>query len=148
MIWLILSLFVIIADQAVKYGIVSHVGIGDTIGAMPGILDIVYVQNTGAAFNILSGRLSLLSMISIVFCICVIVYFIWKKPKQPLLCCALALMFSGALGNAIDRVLRGYVVDYIKLTFINFPVFNIADIAITLGAVLIVVYVIFFDEEK
>lgn len=148
MIWLFLSLFLLIADQAVKYGIVSYVGIGDTIGALPGFVDIVYVQNTGAAFNILSGRLSLLSMISIVFCICVVLYFILKKPRQPLLCCALALMFSGALGNAVDRVLRGYVVDYIKLTFINFPVFNIADIAITLGAVLIVIYVAFFDKEK
>ena len=57
------------------------------------------------------------------------------------------MMFAGAFGNAIDRIFRGFVVDYIQTTFINFPVFNIADIGITVGAALLVLYVILFDKE-
>ena len=82
--------------------------------------------------------MSLLSIISIVFCIAVIIYWIKKKPTHPLLCTSLTMIFSGALANAIDRIFRGFVVDFINATFINFPVFNIADIAITVGAGLLI----------
>ena len=61
---------------------------------------------------------------------------------------SLMLMFAGALGNAIDRIFRGYVVDFIETTFISFPVFNIADIAITVGAVLLIIYILFFDKTE
>ena len=61
---------------------------------------------------------------------------------------SLMLLFAGALGNAIDRVFRGFVVDFIKTSFINFPVFNVADIAITVGAALFIIYLMFFDNKK
>ena len=76
------------------------------------------------------------------------VYWLLKKPGHPLLCTSVTMMFAGALGNAIDRIFRGFVVDYISLAFMDFPVFNIADIAITVGAVLLVVFVMFFDKGK
>lgn len=147
MIWLIVSILIIIADQIVKYFVASGMRVGDTAFSALNIFDITYVQNEGAAFSILSGKLSLLSLISVVFCIGVIVYWIKKKPTHPLLCAALTIMFAGAFGNAIDRIFRGFVVDYIRTTFINFPVFNIADIGITVGAALLVIYVILFDKE-
>ena len=136
------------ADQLVKLGIVKNYDLYDRIGSLGNIADFVYVRNTGAAFSMLSGKLGLLSIISIAFCIGVVVYWFKKKPTHPLMCTALTLLASGALGNAIDRIIRGYVVDYISLSFISFPVFNIADIAITIGAVLMVVYVMFFDKES
>ena len=77
-----------------------------------------------------------------------IIYVIIKKPKHTLQRTALMLIFSGALGNAIDRIFRGYVIDFIETAFISFPVFNIADIAITVGAALLIIYVIFFDKEN
>lgn len=147
MIWLIISILIIIADQLVKYFVAAGMSVGDTTFSVLNLFDITYVQNQGAAFSILSGKLSVLSLISVVFCVGVIVYWIKKKPTHPLLCTALTMMFAGAFGNAIDRIFRGFVVDYIQTTFITFPVFNIADIGITVGAALLVLYVILFDKE-
>ena len=147
MIWLIISILIIIADQLVKYFVATGMSVGDTAFSVLNLFDITYVQNQGAAFSILSGKLSVLSLISVVFCVGVIVYWIKKKPTHPLLCTALTMMFAGAFGNAIDRIFRGFVVDYIQTTFITFPVFNIADIGITVGAALLVLYVILFDKE-
>ena len=146
MIWLIISILIIAADQITKYLVVSGMSIGDTAFSL-GLFDITYVKNEGAAFSKLSGRMSLLSIISIVFCIAVIVYWIKKKPTHPLLCTSLMMIFSGAFANAIDRIFRGFVVDFINATFISFPVFNIADIAITVGAGLLILYEILFDKE-
>lgn len=147
MIWLIIAAIIVIADQTVKYFVASGMNVGDTAFSVLNLFDITYVQNKGAAFSMLSGKMSLLSIISFVFCAAVVIYWIRKKPKHSLLCTSLAMMFAGALGNGIDRILRGFVVDYIQTTFINFPVFNIADIGITVGAGLLVVYVIRFDKE-
>lgn len=148
MIWLIISVLLIIADQLLKYFVVSGMSVGDTAFSILNIFDITYVQNKGAAFSILSGKMSVLSVISIVFCIAVIVYWIRKKPTHPLMCTALTMMFAGAFSNAIDRIFRGFVIDYIHTAFIEFPVFNIADICITVGAVLLALYVILFDKDE
>ena len=146
MIWLILSIIIIAADQFAKYLVVSNMSLGDTAFSL-GLFDITYVKNDGAAFSMLSGRMSLLSVISVVFCIAVIVYWIKKKPTHPLLCTSVMMIFSGAFANAIDRIFRGFVVDFIRTTFIDFPVFNIADIAITVGAGLLILYEIVFDKD-
>ncbi len=148
MIWLIISVLLIIADQLLKYFVVSGMSVGDTAFSILNIFDITYVRNKGAAFSILSGKMSVLSVISIVFCIAVIVYWIRKKPTHPLICTALTMMFAGAFSNAIDRIFRGFVIDYIHTAFIEFPVFNIADICITVGAVLLALYVILFDKDE
>jgi signal peptidase II len=146
MLWLIITVLITAADQIVKHIISSNASVGDILASVPGV-DIMYVKNTGAAFSIMSGKVSILTLISVAFCVAVVVYWIKKKPTHPLLCTSLSLMTAGALGNAIDRAVLGYVVDFIRVTFINFPVFNIADIAITIGAVLLVLYVILFDKS-
>ena len=147
MIWLIISALIILADQITKYLVVSNMGVGETLFSVFNIFDITYVQNKGAAFSIMSGKMPLLGLISVVFCVAVVVYWVKKKPSHPLLCTAVTMMFAGAFSNAIDRIFRGFVVDYIRTLFIDFPVFNIADIGITVGAALLVVYFIFFDKE-
>lgn len=143
----LLAILIIAGDRLSKGWIMANVELGETFAHLP-LFDFTYVQNEGAAFNILSGRLGILSIISIAFCIGVIIYFIIKKPKQPLWCVSLAMMFAGAFGNAWDRIFYGYVVDFIETTFMNFAIFNIADIAITVGAALMVINVCFFDKEK
>lgn len=148
MIYTIISAVFLIADFLSKYFINNNIALGEKFFSIPYILDFTYVRNTGAAFSMMSGKLSLLSFISIAFCVGVIVYWVIKKPKHPLLCTALSMMFSGALGNAIDRIFYGYVVDFIAVSFVDFPVFNIADIAITVGAVLVIIYLIFFDKDE
>lgn len=145
--YIVIGAVILFADQLSKIWVCANAALGDTFASFGGLVDFTYVQNTGAAFSIMSGKMPVLSLISFVFCIAVIIYWIKKKPKNPLLCTAVVMMFSGALGNAIDRLLRGFVVDFIQLKFIAFPIFNIADIAITVGAVLLVLYVIIFSED-
>lgn len=146
--WTIISCLLIGADQLVKYWVVQGISPEDCFRIIPGVLDFVYVKNTGAAFSIFSGRTGILGILSIAFCIAVIVYTVVKKPGHPLMRGALSLLFAGAVGNAMDRIARGYVIDFIQVTFVDFPVFNIADICITVGAVLLAVYLIFFDKES
>lgn len=146
-VWIIITALIIGADRITKIFAQTYIS-GGSIEAIPGVFSLVYVKNTGAAFSMLEDKTWLLSIISIVFCIFVAVYYIMKKPRSRLLCSAGTLVFAGALGNAIDRIFYGYVVDFIKTDFIEFPVFNIADIAITVGAVLLMIYVIFFDSRE
>ena len=140
--------FILAADQLVKLFITRNFELYECFGSIGRIVDFVHVRNTGAAFSIMSGKVEILSVISIVFCVGVLVYWIKKRPVHPLLCTSLSMLAAGALGNAIDRIFRGYVVDFISLAFVDFPVFNIADMAITVGAVLIIIYVMFFDREN
>lgn len=137
---------VVLLDQFAKQLVVKNLSSSDSIHAIPGLFDFVYVKNTGAAFSILSNSTLLLGIISVLFCICAAVYWYVKKPAHVLMRTSLALLISGAFGNAVDRLFRGYVVDFIQTAFIKFPVFNVADIAITFGAVLLCVYLIFFDK--
>ena len=137
---------IIAADRLTKLWIAGNLAVGETAASVP-LFNITYVQNKGAAFSMIIGRLGLLSLVSIAFCIAVIVYFIVKKPTNRLLCISLAMMFAGALGNAWDRIFYGYVIDFIQTSFIDFPVFNIADIGITVGAALVVLYTIIFDKK-
>ena len=148
MIYGIIAALIVIADFVTKYLIKNNISLGSVFFSVPHFFDFTYVQNKGAAFSMFSGKVSVLSVVSIAFCVAVVIYWVIKKPKHPLLCTALAMMFSGALGNAVDRVFYGYVVDFIAVRFIDFPVFNIADMAITIGAALVIIYAIFFDKDE
>lgn len=148
LIWAIIAGAVVIFDQLAKLLVIKTIGPNDCFHIIPGLFDFVYVKNTGAAFSMLSENTGILSVVSIIFCIAVLWYWYKKKPANTLLKASLCLLFAGALGNAIDRILRGFVVDFISTAFMNFPVFNIADIAITFGAVLLIIYFIFFDKDE
>ncbi len=148
--WLLLAIAIIVLDQITKYLVVNNIGLTDSVRIIPGVLDFVYVKNKGAAFSFLADRnygIILLSIISLIFCVGVLIYILKRKPDNKLLMTSLMLMFAGALGNVIDRILRRFVVDFIELKFIDFPVFNIADISITVGAALIIIYILFFDKK-
>ncbi len=146
--WGLIAVLIIALDQITKYLVINNIGPNDTVTVIKNVFEFVYVKNTGGAFSILNNATWLLSIVSIIFCIGVVVYFIKVKPKEKNICLALSMMFAGALGNAIDRIFRGFVVDFIKTSFINFPVFNVADIAITVGAVILVAKMVFFDNTK
>ena len=149
--WSLIVVIIIALDQISKYWVINNIGPTDSITVIPDVIDFVYVKNTGAAFSFLADKtygIILLSCISVAFCVGVVWFMIKKKPQNKLLTISLALMLSGALGNVIDRIFRGYVVDFIETTFIKFPVFNVADIAITLGAALVIIFVLFFDKSK
>lgn len=146
--WIITALAFAGADQYIKYLVIKNIAMTDTITVIPKILNFVYVKNTGAAFSLFSGKTYILGIVSLVVCVGILFYMFVKKPGNKLFSVSLAMIFGGAVGNFADRMFRGFVVDYIELCFIKFPVFNLADIAITVGAVLLMIYVIFFDGKK
>ncbi len=140
----ILALLIIAADQITKL-IVSPT---TNIKLIPGIINITYHENTGAAFGILQNQVSILGIVSVLFCIGLVIYILRKKPESTLQKISFMLIFAGAAGNAIDRIFRNGVIDFIETAFMDFPIFNVADIAITIGAILLVVYVIFFEKSN
>ena len=114
---------------------------------IPGLFHFTHIKNTGSAWGMLSGYQWLFLVIMGLFLVA-LVFIIWKKwitNRFELLC--LAGIAGGGIGNAIDRALTGEVTDMICLDFINFPVFNVADCFITVSAILLVVYMLFFDKE-
>lgn len=148
LIWVIISLAVVLLDQGTKLLVIHNIAPTDTISVLPRILNLVYVKNTGAAFSILSGKTFFLSLISLAVCVGIVWYLIKNRPENKLMLLSVSLVLGGAVGNLIDRMLRRSVVDFFEVIFVDFPVFNVADIAITAGAVLLMIYVLFFDREK
>ena len=102
------------------------------------IFSINYARNYGAAFNIFEGNRLFLSLISIVSSL-ILIYFIFFKGRLNLLDrYGLSLILAGSLGNGIDRIIKGYVIDFINLKLFDFPIFNIADIAINIGCIILI----------
>jgi len=129
--FLSLSIVIILIDQFTKYLIFYNYKIFINKDFLLFKLD--FVKNYGAAFNIFSGSRIFLSLISILFSI-ILIYLIFRK--NTLNSCDLysySFILGGTIGNGIDRIYKGYVVDFINLNIINFPVFNIADISINIG---------------
>ena len=145
--YLFISLFVVLADQGLKNYIVINYTVGEVHQIIPGILSFNYLQNDGAAWNILTGQMWLFYAISVI-AIAVCLYFLFnKKYKNALFDVGLALVLGGIIGNFIDRLHLKYVVDMLQLDFINFNIFNIADSAITTGVLIIFIYLIFFADK-
>ena len=145
--YLVISLLVVVADQWLKNYLVSNFKIGDEKTIIPGILSFTYLQNDGAAWNIFSGQMILFYLISIA-AIAVVVYYLFNpKYKNWLFDTGLALVLGGIVGNFIDRLHLKYVIDMLQLDFVQFNIFNIADSAITVGIVLVFIYLIFISEK-
>ena len=102
-------------------------------------------HNTGAAYGIFSGQTVMLIVVSCVMILILLVYNFFKTKKTILYSVSLGLILGGAIGNLIDRIFLGYVRDFIKFSFFNFN-FNIADACLTIGVILFIVYLIFFDD--
>ena len=129
--FLSLSSFIIIIDQFTKYLMIYNHEIFINKDFL--IFRLDFVKNYGAAFNIFSGSRIFLSCISIIFSILLIYLILTKNKLKSSDLYSYSLILSGTIGNGIDRILNGFVVDFINLNFIDFPVFNIADISINIG---------------
>ena len=145
--YLVISLLVVVADQWLKNYIVTNFKIGDEKTIIPGILSFTYLQNDGAAWNIFSGQMILFYLISIAAIVVVVYYLFNPKYKNWLFDTGLALVLGGIVGNFIDRLHLKYVIDMLQLDFVQFNIFNIADSAITVGIVLVFIYLIFITEK-
>ena len=145
--YLVISLLVVVADQWLKNYIVTNFKIGDEKTIIPGILSFTYLQYDGAAWNIFSGQMILFYLISIAAIVVVVYYLFNPKYKNWLFDTGLALVLGGIVGNFIDRLHLKYVIDMLQLDFVQFNIFNIADSAITVGIVLVFIYLIFISEK-
>ncbi len=137
---------IILFDQIVKYAIRSTMYVGQTIPILDDIFHITYVQNRGAAFNMLDGKSLILIMVPAV-AICVAIWYMEKHLEEHwTLLVSLLLIISGGIGNLIDRCFMGFVTD--MFDFRIWPVFNVADIAVCVGAGILILYTFAFYEEK
>lgn len=133
--YIISFLIIVIGDQYTKYVIAQKMPLGSSYTIIDNFFYFTYVHNSGAAWGILQGKLNVFFIISIVAAIAIVYYFIKSQSYQKLMRYGLVLMFSGMLGNLIDRIMFSYVRDFIDFIILgyNFPVFNIADMAIVVG---------------
>ena len=129
--FLSLSFFIVLIDQITKYLMFYNYQIFVNKDFLLFKLD--FVKNYGAAFNILSGNRIFLSIISIIFTIILLYLILRKNTSYTIDLYSYSLILGGTIGNGIDRILKGFVIDFINLNIINFPVFNIADISINIG---------------
>ena len=131
-----LSIFIVLIDQLTKYLIFYNTKLFINKDFLLFKLD--FVKNYGAAFNIFSGNRIFLSFISIIISILLIYLILRKNLSNYYENYSYAFILGGTIGNGIDRILNGYVIDFINLNIINFPVFNIADISINVGFIIII----------
>ena len=139
---------IVAADQITKLLVVRDIPLHGQVEAIPGLFHLTYVQNTGAAFSMLSGMQWLFIVIFLLFTAAI--FWEFSKKRLPLTMFerwCIAAVYAGGLGNMIDRVRLGYVVDMINLDFMNFPVFNVADCFVTCGCVLLVAHLVLFNRD-
>lgn len=141
--WYWIAPLVIAADQLVKWLSIRLTG---DVTLIPGVMNFTYVENTGMAFSMLSGHTWLLGIVSVV---CILLGWwvlrryrlgVWSRIGA-------MLMLGGAVGNMIDRLFRGYVVDMFETLFVNFAVFNVADAALTVGVIMMMISLLLRPEE-
>lgn len=141
--WFPVAVAVVIADQLVKQ---LSIGLTADVTLIPGVLRFTYAENTGMAFSFLSGNPVLLGFVS-ALCIAVGKRVLRRYWLGPVSRCAAMLMLGGAVGNMLDRFLRGFVVDMFEVLFVRFAVFNVADAALTVGTGLMAVSLLLCPGE-
>ena len=135
-------------DQLTKYLVLTNIKPVNAVPVIDKVIQFRYVENTGAAFSILSEKTWLLSLFTGILIILAFLYLFLGKADNKLQYVSLILIISGGLGNLIDRIFRGFVIDFIEYLFMEYAVFNFADILVTIGAVLLVISVLFAKPSK
>ena len=144
----LLALALLALDQVSKAWITANLPLGETMEFLPGIVELRTVHNYGAAWSSFSGMRWLLVTVTGCIVLAVLFLLVRRIVRRPLGVCACCLIVSGGLGNILDRVRLGYVVDMLHLEFWpSYPVFNVADICVVCGAVLGAVYYLWFYEK-
>lgn len=148
-IWSVVMIMVIIAiDQITKYFAKSALYPDKAKDFINGFIEFRYAENTGMAFSMFSGARWFFVVLTFAVTVAMAVYMFKKCQNNLWLYWTIGVLIAGAAGNLIDRIYLGYVIDFINPTFVNFAVFNIADCAVTLGAVSLVAYLVFDMFKK
>ncbi|MBG9983685.1 signal peptidase II [Aerococcaceae bacterium DSM 111022] len=142
------GIFLLFCDQFLKIYIHNQFQPNETKAIIDNVLNFTYIRNDGAGWGILSGQRTFFIVITLIIIVILIRIIIKNKEKSWTQLIWLGMILSGAIGNLIDRIILGYVVDMFHLTFIDFPVFNIADMALTVGIVGLMIVTIITPEEE
>ena len=146
MLYFIIAL-IILFDQLTKWLVQSSMTLNTSIPVMEGVFSMTYIHNSGAAFSMLQGKTFLLIGIQLLVIFAMLAYASMKRRgMNRLLLVSLGLIIGGGFGNLIDRVRQGYVVDFFDFHF--WPIFNVADIAVSVGCGLLIVYVLFVEGKE
>lgn len=146
--YFIIAAAIIAIDQWTKSLVVKHMELGQSIPLIQDVLHLTSHRNTGAAFGILANQRMLFVVITIAVVVGILISLIRIGKSQPRVSLALSMVLGGAIGNFIDRVTTGKVVDFVDVTVINFPIFNVADMAITIGVGLLLLDVLLDSKRK
>lgn len=148
MTYLLLIIAGIFIDQFTKYIALLEIRTKMQIPIIPGVFSLYYTENTGMAFSAFSNHTEILVAVTAVSMALLLIILLRNLKNDAFVGkLSICMMLTGGLSNAFDRIVRGYVIDFLYIDLINFPVFNFADILITVGAALFVVSVLFFDED-
>lgn len=145
-----IAIFVIILDQLSKWSIVENMHYGESISILDPYFGLLSHRNRGAAWGMLQGQFWLFALVTVIV-IANIIYYYHKETKgKPMFQVSLMLLLGGAIGNFIDRLFRGEVVDFVHVIIpvinYDFPIFNIADASLTFGVILLIIYMVFEDK--
>lgn len=146
--WFLLCVVLIVTDQVIKWFTVEKLSTIDTFAIIENVFHLTYVENRGAAFGMFQNATILLAVVTVIE-IGIILYFFIKKTNTKMWLCRLSLtmIIAGAVGNLIDRVFRGFVVDMFDFRLINFYVFNFADACICVGVALLAYHILFLHDK-
>ena len=146
----LIALVIIIIDQFTKWLVVVNMEIGERITIIEGFFQLTSHRNSGAAWGILQGQMMFFYIITVIVIIGIIYYMQKYARNNKLLAVALGLILGGAIGNFIDRLLRQEVVDFADFTIFNynFPIFNVADSALTIGVILVIIATIIEERDE
>ena len=145
--YVLVLLLCVAADQAVKYYVVTHLALYETAPLIPGLVELFYIQNTGGGFSILAGHTWVLTVITAALMAVIAALLVRKTFPHPLGMWTLTVILGGGLGNLIDRVRLGYVVDMFNFQFMNYPVFNVADILVVCGTIGFAAYYLLLHDK-
>ena len=147
MLYILAIVLCVAADQAVKLYVTSHLALYETAPLLPGIVELFYIQNTGGGFSILTNHTQLLTVLTAALMAVIAVLLVKKVFSHPLAMWTLTLILGGGLGNLIDRVRLGYVVDMFNFQFVSYPVFNVADILVVCGTIGFAAYYLLLHDR-
>lgn len=144
----VISLSVVLADIFSKYLVIQLLRpLERSVTVIPYVLDFTYVENRGMAFGLLADNRWFFMIVSAVLIVVIITTLKLSKINNKLFIISMSMILGGGIGNMLDRLFLGYVVDFIEVTFVDFAVFNIADSFVVVGACLLAVYLVFFDDS-
>lgn len=147
--YILVLLLCIAADQAVKLYVVSHLALYESAPLVPGVVELLYIQNTGGGFSILTGHTWVLTLVTSALMIGIAALLVKKVFPHPLAMWTLTIVLGGGLGNLIDRIRLGYVVDMFNFQFMSYPVFNVADILVVCGVIgFAIYYVLIYGKQE